>query len=402
MRQANFRNAGAMRTQGQDGTGTDGGHDPCGFQPDVSGNGGGAVRPEFSRLDGVVPAAGSADETPGSLSRGRQRASGAGSSDGRVVGADGGGEPDRGPRFDRTVPKDGYAWWYVDALSNDGKHGITLIAFVGSVFSPYYAFARRLGPADPLDHCALNVALYGDNGKRWAMTERRQCAVTRSESEFVIGPSCIDWNGEALTFRIDEVTNPFPSRLQGTVRVYPSALTRETFLLDAAGRHHWRPIAPCSRVQVDFRQPATRWLGEGYFDINHGDAPLEQAFSSWQWSRAATHTGTIISYDTSSRGSDDVSLSLRFDRTGAVDHLEPLPGTRLPPTGWRISRTARGDADQPITVQRTLEDAPFYARSQLSANLFGETADVMHESLSLDRFRMPIVQAMLPFRMPRW
>jgi carotenoid 1,2-hydratase len=53
-------------------------------------------------------------------------------------------------------------------------------------------------------------------------------------------------------------------------------------------------------------------------------------------------------------------------------------------------------------VKRTLEDAPFYARSQLSAKLFGETADVMHESLSLDRFRMPIVQAMLPFRMPRW
>jgi carotenoid 1,2-hydratase len=25
----------------------------------------------------------------------------------------------------------------------------------------------------------------------------------------------------------------------------------------------------------------------------------------------------------------------------------------------------------------------------------------MHESLALDRFRMPVVQAMLPFRMPR-
>ena len=53
-------------------------------------------------------------------------------------------------------------------------------------------------------------------------------------------------------------------------------------------------------------------------------------------------------------------------------------------------------------MKRTLEDAPFYARSQLSARLFGETVDVMHESLSLDRFRRPIVQAMLPFRMPRW
>ena len=62
----------------------------------------------------------------------------------------------------------GYAWWYVDALSDDGQHGLTLIAFIGSVFSPYYAWARRRGPADPQNHCALNVALYGPGGNRWA------------------------------------------------------------------------------------------------------------------------------------------------------------------------------------------------------------------------------------------
>jgi carotenoid 1,2-hydratase len=270
------------------------------------------------------------------------------------------------------------------------------------VFSPYYAFARRLGYADPLDHCALNVALYGDRGKRWAMTERRGNAVARSENEFVIGPSCVDWNGETLTFRIEEITTPFPSRLQGIVRVHPSALTRESFALDAAERHRWRPIAPCSRVQVDFRQPATRWLGGGYFDLNHGYGPLERDFSGWQWSRAGTRKGTVISYETYARESNNANLSLRFDRAGAVEYLDLLPRTKLPPTGWRIARTARADAQQPITVKRTLEDAPFYARSQLSAKLFGETADVMHESLSLDRFRMPIVQAMLPFRMPRW
>ena len=50
---------------------------------------------------------------------------------------------------------------------------------------------------------------------------------------------------------------------------------------------------------------------------------------------------------------------------------------------------------------RTLEDAPFYARSVVSAKLLGEHVTLMHESLSLDRFRMPMVQAMLPFRMPR-
>ena len=54
-------------------------------------------------------------------------------------------EPAPAPRFDRPVPPNGYLWWYLDALSDDGRHGFTIIAFVGSVFSPYYAAARRRG-----------------------------------------------------------------------------------------------------------------------------------------------------------------------------------------------------------------------------------------------------------------
>ena len=38
--------------------------------------------------------------------------------------------------FDAPVQPGGYAWWYVDALSDDGCHGLTIIAFVGSVFRP--------------------------------------------------------------------------------------------------------------------------------------------------------------------------------------------------------------------------------------------------------------------------
>ena len=68
----------------------------------------------------------------------------------------------RGPD-DAAIAPGGYAWWYVDALSADRRHGLTVIALLGSVFSPYYARARRRDPAaDPLQYCAMNVALYGD------------------------------------------------------------------------------------------------------------------------------------------------------------------------------------------------------------------------------------------------
>ncbi len=101
-----------------------------------------------------------------------QRASGAGSPDGGALRPAGGGEPAQRPRFDEVVPPNGYRWWYIDALSADARHGLTIIGFVGSVFSPYYAWARRKGPADAGNHCAINVALYGDAGHRWSMTER--------------------------------------------------------------------------------------------------------------------------------------------------------------------------------------------------------------------------------------
>ena len=49
--------------------------------------------------------------------------------------------------FDADVPLNGYRWWYVDGLSDDSQHSLTVIAFIGSVFSPYYFAARQKGPA---------------------------------------------------------------------------------------------------------------------------------------------------------------------------------------------------------------------------------------------------------------
>ena len=103
-----------------------------------------------------------------------------------------------GPNFAAHVPTDGYAWWYIDALSDCGRHGLTIIAMLGCVFSPYYASARRRGQAEPLEHCAMNMALYGATGRRWAMTERPQRDVQRSASQLTIGPSALLWRDGAL------------------------------------------------------------------------------------------------------------------------------------------------------------------------------------------------------------
>lgn len=289
----------------------------------------------------------------------------------------------------------------MDALSADGRYGLTIIGFIGSVFSPYYALARQWGGGDPYNHCALNVALYTDGSKRWAMTERGRGRLARTTSALCIGPSAMTWDNDVLTIRIAETTAPIPSALRGTVRVYPKTLAGRAFALDEAGSHRWQAIAPCAHVEVQMSQPTVRWRGSGYVDTNSGDAPLEDAFAAWTWSRADLRRGTAVLYDVVDRNGDNAKSALLFTTAGRIEEFALPPQTDLPATGWRIARHTRADDTASARVVKTLESAPFYARSLIGTRLLGERGLAMHESLSLDRFRSPLVQAMLPFRMPR-
>lgn len=315
-----------------------------------------------------------------------------------------------GPRFDAGIAPGGYAWWYVDALSADGRHGLSVIALLGSVFSPYYARARRAATgagrpagADPLDHCAINVALYGAGGHRWAMTERRRADVRRDASHLQIGPSALSWDGETLTLAIEEITAPWPSRIRGTVRVRPHALFGTRHLLDGAGRHRWQPIAPRATVEVELDRPGLRWQGPGYFDCNDGDAPLEDDFDAWTWSRTSSGDGgeTVVFYDVERAGGGETHLALAFDDAGGTRLVPAPPVAALPRTPWGIPRPTRSDAGSAARVVDTLEDGPFYARSVVGTQLAGQAAVAMHESLSLRRFRQGWVRMLLPFKMPR-
>jgi len=305
------------------------------------------------------------------------------------------------PQFDRRVAACGYAWWYVDALSDDGRHALAVIAMIGSAFSPYYAHARRRGPADPLDHSALNVALYGPGQRHWAMTERPASRVHREPADLEIGPSALRYEGDTLRLRIDERTAPWPRALRGVVEVSPRAVLDEVYTLDAAATHRWRPIAPSARIRVRFDEPAMSWEGEAYWDSNDGDAPLESAFASWCWSRAHDASGATILYDVARRDGSRLSLALAADGRGTLAAIDPPREVSLPRTRWGIRRATRCDDGFTPRVSRTLEDGPFYARSVVRTRLTGREASAVHESLSLERFAAPWVRALLPVRMPR-
>lgn len=400
MQKKNIRPSARVRSDDQNRTADGQGDEPGRFCKDVSGDRRRVIRHGEPRLASVVSTTDVPDKSARALSGGRQCASGAGRTDGGVVRQGGGGGDHRGLRFNLNVAQNGYAWWYIDAISRDGAYGLTIIAFIGSVFSPYYAWSKK---RDPYNHCAINIALYGARNSRWAMTERGRNDINISETSFSVGGSALRWEESQLIIQIDEYTAPIPSRLRGVVRLTPEFMTDANFVIDNDGKHHWSPISPCASVEVDFENPSLSWSGHGYLDTNQGAEPLEKAFQYWDWSRTQVSANeAVILYNTDLWRGAGKNLALRLSTSGGCEAIDPPPVATLPATPvWRISRRTRSDENGGAKVIKTFEDTPFYSRSLIESRLFGATRRSMHESFSGSRFRSPFIKALLPFRMPR-
>jgi len=92
-------------------------------------------------------------------------------------------------------------------------------------------------------------------------------------------------------------------------------------------------------------------------------------------------------------------LALRFKPDGSIEKFTAPERQALNPTLWRIQRRMRSESS--VQVQEQLEDTPFYQRALLKSRLLGEEVQSFHETLFVPRLVSPVVQAMLPWRMPR-
>lgn len=273
-----------------------------------------------------------------------------------------------------------------------------MIGFIGSVFSPWYAWSGR---RDPANHCCINVVTYGPGG-RFTMTDRGRQALRQSRDALQVGPSQMRWDKGTLVIDINEISGlPLISRVQGQIRLTPSAVTSVEAMLTPSASHIWRPFAPSATIEVDLTQ-GHRWTGHGYFDANFGTAALEADFKRWTWGRyPRKHGGTTCFYDGIRADGSTLALGLDISTTGDAQEITPPPLTALRRTGWGISRDTRSDAGHRPRQTMALLDAPFYSRSVVQTQIEGEAVSGVHEALDLGRFRSPIVKAMLAVRVPR-
>ncbi len=309
-------------------------------------------------------------------------------------------------------PPGGYAWWYFDALSDDGEHALTAIFFVGSVFSPTYAARVRRGEvARAEDHLGVNLALY-HRGRQvaWVMSEYGRGALGGIDDA---GPHIADSRVVALAdgglrVEIRERSAPFLAALTGwgrplecTIELSPASTPTAPVELGVVGgaHHNWRVIMPRARVHVTGARPEEAWQGDGYHDANWGEGRLEAAFCGWSWARFHDGPHDIVLYRIVAR-SGLARAFLRDSRVDAKIHeVATLPEGETLSSRWglRMPRSfVAGDV-----VCRTgalLEQAPFYARYRAHAEVRGQALVGIGEHLDLDRFGHPFVQFLLRFK----
>ncbi|MCH8467203.1 MAG: carotenoid 1,2-hydratase [Roseinatronobacter sp.] len=282
-------------------------------------------------------------------------------------------------------------------MSDDGARAVSVIGFIGSVFSPWYRWSGR---RDPQNHCCINVATYGPHA-RFTMTDRGRPALRQSQDVFEVGPSSIRWEGDRLVIEVNEVSSPpLISRVRGTITLHPEALFGQSFDLAPDGSHRWQPFAPIARIEVDL-QPGHKWQGHGYFDSNFGEAALEDDFSYWTWGRFPNRGGAACFYDATLRDGSMAATALQFHPDGRLEHIAPPPKTRFARSLWAVRRETRADAGFQPRQELAMLDAPFYTRAAVRTRIDGVETVGVHEALDLRRFAQPLLKPMLAMRVPR-
>ncbi|MFD1341217.1 carotenoid 1,2-hydratase [Litorisediminicola beolgyonensis] len=283
-------------------------------------------------------------------------------------------------------------------MSDDGSRAISIIAFIGSVFSPWYRWSGR---HDPENHVCINVATYGPGG-RFTMTDRGRSALRQSEDRFQVGPSALSWNGDTLVIEVNELAAPpLPGRVRGTIHVKPAAITDVELPLTPDGAHIWRPFAPVAEIEVDMEARGWQWSGHGYFDANFGTRALEEDFSYWTWGRYPTASGATCFYDATRRDGTELSAGARFGSDGSAEMIALPPRRPFRRSLWQVKRETRGDAKTTPRQVKGMLDAPFYSRSMVQTVLDGAKTVGVHEALDLTRFAKPWLKPMIALRVPR-
>jgi carotenoid 1,2-hydratase len=205
-------------------------------------------------------------------------------------------------------------------------------------------------------------------GDAWVLSEYGPARSERAPGRCV---GAAAWRGRAtaLVVRFDERTAVFGQRVAGVVRLFPSALPAAPSGPRQPRAHTWWGVAPHAHVEAELTHPALAARGR----VPRRELRRRAARGGvldWSWSRASLVDRAAVLYDARRVDGSRAAARAGVPRDGRVEPLEAPRRVELGRSRWWLPRTTRTDGGE-ARVVRTLEDTPFYARSELETSLGG-------------------------------
>jgi carotenoid 1,2-hydratase len=286
-----------------------------------------------------------------------------------------------------------YRWFYADVTA--GEYSAVFIFMVGSLFSPRYS-ARAAGGALPLEHCAVNFALYHrGTRRRWVLSEYPRARVQRRGRALRIGGSLLEYTPDGtVRMEVDERCAPFGGVLRARLELEPRVQAADEVRLVPGLPHFWRALAPRAKARLEVSSEGVVGEGLGYHDSNHGEELLGARLPGWHWVRVHGPEETVVDYHLPG---GVAPLRVTAGATGTKSERGPVLAEARPTnlTGWGLRVPARLYSDgAEVGAPRLLESSPFYARVEARS----EGLDVMGEVADFRRFHSPFIRWMAHFR----
>ena len=295
-----------------------------------------------------------------------------------------------------------YEWWYFDALSDDGRHALSCIWFLGNPFSPYYRRSALGLPADPFHHNALFFALYQEGRlhayhftrfppEQVEAKEALPLDLRFGENRLAAGQGKwhLTLSDENANCRHLEAALTFTAPL-------PVLSPPEAVLPEAS--HFWLPAAPFCRVagRVILREahnPGSEVIafsGTGYHDHNWGRLPFASEIRDWYWARAAlSGEQAVILYHVRPRGGGTAVSHFLLFKGGRMVRHDAAPQVHLSRPAINAFGTVyatrmevvSGEYSVRFEFEARLDSAPFYVRVLCRATLNGQGEAEMGEGI---------------------
>lgn len=205
--------------------------------------------------------------------------------------------------------KNGYEWWYFDAISADKEWSLVVIFYHGNPFSPNYM--RSIFGEDPADYPAVSISIYRKGKPEYYSFQEfsgGNFAWEKDKNEFncLIGNCGFKRHDVFQEVEYELILNQTLDSghsINGKLKFISTRISPKLFNKEEKKeKHFWNLLQPKAKVVGNLKIKGktddyhVAFHGNGYHDHNVGQEPMGHSFKDWYWGRIHIENETLLYY----------------------------------------------------------------------------------------------------------